>query len=432
MVHWQSDKILIVLVGISSLHFNLIRSDCSASGADSSGICAIDEIDRRHIAENRIESKDRRDLWRSNLNRERRGECCSHFYFTIYFKFYLLVDFSGERSEGYELNRRREQSSRLDAIIRQQRRFDEQRIDYSRRVEGRVSRNDRSIRAGLDDVARNHIRNQDERRREKSTRRVNANFDHSERIRSSRGNAMAVNVRRELMNERYENNVRDINRRDDRVSRRERFGEENRNRDNNRRSEDRDETRMQLNSRRVRQHEQNQLSEARGSERSSLETRFDQKGERRNSLKRDMVQKLPIDTESVISRRIHRRIERQTLDRRVHQRSDIRMGRINEKRIDRRIQSKNRRNAHQMEHNDRSGRESRTLRRSVERRVPASADAHRFEENRSAEPRHVASTPLQRQTNVSATLAWQMAQALLIGVLIMKIVRKNDTLKPKR
>lgn len=349
----------------------------------------------------------------------------------------MLVDFSGERSEDYELSRRREQSSRLNDIRRQQRRFNERSMDYSRRVQGRVSRNDRSIRAGLDDVARNHIRNQDERRREKSTRRVNANFDHSERIRSSRGNAMAMNVRRELMNERNENNVRDINRRGDRVSRREPFGEENRNRNNIRRSEDRDGTRMQLNSRRVRQYEQNQLSEARGSDRSSLETRFDQKSERRDSLKRDVGRKFPIETESVVNRRI----ERQTSARRVHQRSDIRMGRSNEKRIDRRIQSielefeqhvENRRNAHQMEQIDRTGRESRTLRRSVDRRVPASADALRFEENRSAESGHVVSTPFQTQSNVSATLACQMAQALLIGVLIMKIVRKNDTIKPKR
>lgn len=75
MVHWQSDKILIVLIGISSLHFNLIRSDCSASGADRSGICTIDEIDRRHFDENRIVSKDRRNLDGNNdLNRQRRGE----------------------------------------------------------------------------------------------------------------------------------------------------------------------------------------------------------------------------------------------------------------------------------------------------------------------------------------------------------------------
>lgn len=74
MVHWQSDKILIVLVGISSLHFNLIRSDCIAAGINPGGICGIDEIDRRHIGGERIESKDRRDLWHTNLNRERRGK----------------------------------------------------------------------------------------------------------------------------------------------------------------------------------------------------------------------------------------------------------------------------------------------------------------------------------------------------------------------
>lgn len=74
MVLWQSDKILIVLIGISSLHFNLIRSDCSASGADRTGSCAFDEIDRRYVDDSRIESKDRRNLWRNDLNRQRRGE----------------------------------------------------------------------------------------------------------------------------------------------------------------------------------------------------------------------------------------------------------------------------------------------------------------------------------------------------------------------
>lgn len=70
MVHWQSDKILIVLIGISSLHFNLIRSDCSASGADRSGVCAIDDGYR-------IVSKERRsDLWRNDLNRQQRGKLC--------------------------------------------------------------------------------------------------------------------------------------------------------------------------------------------------------------------------------------------------------------------------------------------------------------------------------------------------------------------
>lgn len=91
MVHWQSDKILIVLIGICSLHFNLIRSDCGASGADRGGTCAIDEIDRRLVGDdNRIESKDRRNLWRNDLNR---GESRtpfqdyfeSHFFLFFYF-----------------------------------------------------------------------------------------------------------------------------------------------------------------------------------------------------------------------------------------------------------------------------------------------------------------------------------------------------------
>lgn len=347
----------------------------------------------------------------------------------------MLADSLSDRSEDYELNRRREQSSQLDDIRRQQRRVDERHIDDSRRVEGKVSRTDRRIHGDLDEIARNHIFNRDERRREQNTRRVDANFDRSERL--NIGDAMAVNVRRELMNEFNENYVRDINQRDEQVSRREQFRERNRNGDDDRRSEDRDETRMQLSSRRGIEHEQNQLADVRRSDTIDTETRFDPKSERRNSLEREVRRQSPKGTDSLLRRRINERIERQTTDRRLHQRTDIRKNRAEEERMDRRIRNtelefersvENRRDAHRMKENERSERESRTSRRGV----PASADAHRFGDDRLSDSRHMAPTPIQTQTNVSATLAWQMAQALLIGVLIMKIVRKNDTLKLKR
>lgn len=83
MVHWQSNKVLIVLFGISSLHFDLIRSDCSAAGAERSEICTnIDAIDRRQIDDYRSQSKDTRDLWRDDSERQRTGQF--HFVFLRY------------------------------------------------------------------------------------------------------------------------------------------------------------------------------------------------------------------------------------------------------------------------------------------------------------------------------------------------------------
>lgn len=86
MVHWQWDTTATVLIIFSSLHFGLVRSDCSAgdwTDIDRRSVCALDKAGERRdghlerVRDERFSSglvKGRRvdDLWRQS-ELERRG-----------------------------------------------------------------------------------------------------------------------------------------------------------------------------------------------------------------------------------------------------------------------------------------------------------------------------------------------------------------------
>lgn len=98
MVHWQTEKFGIVLIIFSSLHFNLIRSDCSAhdwsNNIEQRSHCEIDGNSNRKLngrRENRLDierSVDRLKrqseyLWPNDLNRRRKYDTIKNIIYIL-------------------------------------------------------------------------------------------------------------------------------------------------------------------------------------------------------------------------------------------------------------------------------------------------------------------------------------------------------------